>query len=254
MNAFPVTIGSGDRSSLPSQNASRGGSNPRGDPRVFFSAATDYFPRQGSIASTSDRFWYQVPGAVNTDLLTVTPDSVALQRLFRNTGNLALLATLVRADYPAAAAGYRAAALLALEGPFLGAAPLRPDLEWARAIPRRGELSAAAWRVNHAGFLEMNGIVGLFDTLLLLQPPPAKMDAFKAWVRCELCICACMHACMGSQRSRSCKLHRHLRERHGALRACLPSFLAGYGHFYSLVTPRVAAANCVSVCIFASNT
>jgi hypothetical protein len=185
MNTYPIAIGSGDRSWLPPQNASRGGSNPRGDTRVFFSAAADYFPRQGNGPLQNDRYWYRVPGSVNTDLLSATPDSIVLQRIFRHTGNLAFLSMLLMQDSPSAAASYRSAALLALDEPFLGSAPLRPDMEWARAIPRRGELAAANWRVNHAGFLEMNGLVGLFDTLVLLQPPPAKMQAFKDWVKCE---------------------------------------------------------------------
>ena len=193
MNAHPLAIGSGDRSWLPHRNASRGDSDPRGDRRVFFSVAPDYFPRQGRRAanalSNGDRYWRHVPGGVNAELLASSPDSVALQRTFRHSGALALLATLLRHAYPRDAAAYRSAALLALEGPFLGAAPLRPDFEWAQAIPRRGDLATTDWRTNHDGFLQMNGIVGLFDTLALLQPPAAHMRRFQAWVACALSTC-----------------------------------------------------------------
>lgn len=191
MNTHPLAIGSGDRTWLPHRNASRGDSDPRGDRRVFFSVAPDYFPRQGRRASNAlhhgDRYWRHVPGGVNVDLLTASPDSVALQRTFRHSAALALLATLLRHAYPHDAAAYRAAALLALEGPFLGPEPLRPDLEWAQAIPRHGDLATTPWRTNHDGFLEMNGLVGLFDTLALLRPPAEQLRRFGAWVECAPC-------------------------------------------------------------------
>jgi hypothetical protein len=185
--AFPLELGSGDRSWLPPHNASRGPSDPRGDPRVFFSIALDYFPRADNNspapAATDPRFWRQVPGQVNLDLIAMATDSFALQRAFRTSADLALVATLVARSFPDAAATYRSAAVNILERPFLGELPIRPDFEWARAIPRLGDLTQTDWRMSHEGFLEMNGLVTLLDTVTLLNLPQTAQRRFSNWVR-----------------------------------------------------------------------
>jgi hypothetical protein len=185
--AYPADVGTGDRAWLPPASASRGDANPRGDARVFFSIALDVFQRMGRDKTrdgASDRFWYERPGAVNLDMLKLSPDSYALQRAFRTSADLALVAVLVEGSHPDAAASYRATALTLLNRPFLGDAPLRPDLEWARALPRYGNLDHADWRNSNDCFVELNGLVGVLDTLQLLPASAAQRARFATWLGC----------------------------------------------------------------------
>ena len=190
---FPAEVGVGDRSWLPSKNDSRGDSDPKNDPRVFFSVALDYFPRRGAdqlpVSYLDDRYWHQRPGGVNLDMLAISPDTYALQRAFRASANLALVANIVQRQHADVANTYRTLAVTVLNRPFLGSAPLRPDLEWAQAIPRQGNLKSTEWRTNHDGFLEMNGFISLLDTVQLLPLTHAQIQQFQLWVRCSFPVC-----------------------------------------------------------------
>ena len=95
-------MGLGDRSGLPTLSDSRYNDvDARNDPRVFFSAAYDYFPRVGSEAlpSWNERYWQQKPGEVNLKMVEASPDGYALQRAFRAALNLATIAALVERDH-----------------------------------------------------------------------------------------------------------------------------------------------------------
>ena len=181
----PLAIGDGDRSWLPAQNETRGDTDPRDDPRVFFSVALEQFPlaEERLPDGTTERYWREVPGAVNLDLVAAAPDTFTLQRIFRASADLALVAALVRLRQPAAADLYESTALWLLDGPFLSESAIRPNMEWARAQPRQVDLKSTDWRLNHECFLEMNGIVSLLDTVQLLNVSSDQIRRFDSWVR-----------------------------------------------------------------------
>ena len=82
-----------------------------------------------------------------------------------------------------AASLYQAAALSLIDKPFLSTSPVRPTMEWAQAIPRRGDLESADWRTNIDGFLQMNGIIMLIDAMAMLPASGAQSQRFDKWLR-----------------------------------------------------------------------
>ena len=183
--SLPLVFGAGKRSWLPRKSdSSMDKVNPRQDRRVYFSIAQDWLPRGGvRAAASADRAWQETPGKVNLAFVSAAPDAYALQRAFWVSRQLATAAVLLP-DSSADKRYMQSTAIDLLDGPFLGKQPLRTDFQWAQAIPRTGDLRSTDWRVNHDGFLDMNGVVGLLDTVQLLPLSAAQQLRFWRWVRC----------------------------------------------------------------------
>jgi hypothetical protein len=175
-----ATLGTSDRSWLSADGMPGSEPTPRTDSRMFFSIAPDQFAIAGD---NSQRYWRTVPGQANVELVEAAPDAFSLQRIVRASADLALIAMLVRPRQPVVADLAESTALRLIDGPFLSTEAIRPTMEWARAQPRDVNLTATGWRLNPEGFMDMNPIVALLDTVQLLNATRAQKGRLDSWLQ-----------------------------------------------------------------------
>lgn len=123
--------------------------------------------------------WMQ-DGNINADLLAASPDHVALQNTLWDSWTLAVAYTLTGEEE------YKAQGTAILESTFSSAEALRPDMQYARLIPRT---SIEDSRVNPLSFQEMNDIGLGLDAASLLNLSPAASTAFNDWMWYALASC-----------------------------------------------------------------
>ena len=135
--------------------------------RRFFSYAEDYQPGQPT--------WQEEPGSSNARLRNLSPDAQALEQAVWGIADAAALAKLLGSP------PHTLRAQQTLQRIFTGSAGMRPEVPFARVVPRE---NPEQWVQNPVGFTALNDMPLVLLDNAALPLAPAQREALAMWAGC----------------------------------------------------------------------